>query len=130
MNGCLPFIKMLLHLRQNSDGAFVSACFWVSISFISSCVCPSTCVTQCGLQELSSLRIVFVLTVPFLFYINFRNNICIYKNSCWDFESNCIKSVYQFGENWYLLLYWVFQPVNMVHLSLFRDSFTSLISIL
>ena len=34
-------------------------------------------------------------------HINFR---ILYYKSCWDFDRNCIKPVYQLGENWHLTM--------------------------
>lgn len=57
------------------------------------------------------LKIVLAIPISLPFHINFRIILSIStKKSCWDFDRNCIKSVYQFGENLHLYYVESFNP--------------------
>ena len=96
-------------------GVFVWVCFWVHdvvplITVSAPLLLPHSlhcCSSKAHLEIRrtdSSLLTLLFQTVPAIlflvpFHINFRILVYIYKISGRDFDRNCIKPVYQFGEN-------------------------------
>lgn len=91
---------------------FVRVCLWTFCSVPLICILtplliPCDQVLKSGsgipLSFFFLFKIVLAFVVPLIFHVTFRISLSISKKkqSYWDFDGSCIKSIGQFGENWH-----------------------------
>lgn len=105
-----PSIELLSHLYQKLLTVFLWLHFWNLYSVPLLCLylyldyCSYTVSLNIGwvIPPLDSCQDGFSCFKPMTFFLDFRISFSMCaKKSRWDFDRSCIKSIGQFGENWY-----------------------------
>lgn len=134
-NVLLP-LNCFSHLYQQLLTVFLWLHFWNLCSVPLLCLylyldyCSYTVSLNIGwvIPPLDLYKIVLAV-LPMTFFIDFRISLCVQK-SCWDFDRNCIKSIGQFGENWYFKYVGLSSYNHNMCIHLFRSPLISFTEVL
>lgn len=67
------------------------------------------------------LLLLLLILGPLHFYMNFRVNLSLSTKTCWNFDLNCVKSIYKFGDSDFLTILSLPTHEHVIALNLFRS---------